>query len=91
MKQKLRNLLRSTDGPVLVASDLAKCEGAPERFADPVINKPAPPPPQVTVLISASPLRPESVDHPVRPLHSVQNQTQIQEGFLVCTSTRREV
>ena len=46
-KQKLQNSLRSTDDPVLMASDIAKREGTLVRFADPILNKPAPPPPKV--------------------------------------------
>ncbi len=46
-KQKLQNSLRHTDDPVLLASDIAKREGTLVRFADPILNKPAPPPPKV--------------------------------------------
>ena len=46
-KQKLQDSLRPTDDPVLLASDIAKREGTPVRFAEPILNKPAPPPPKV--------------------------------------------
>ncbi len=60
-KQKLQNSLRHTDDPVLLASDIAKREGTLVRFADPILNKPAPPPPKVK---SHSFLYPEAVYAP---------------------------
>jgi len=47
-KQKLQNSLRHTDNPVLLATDISKREGTLVRFAEPILNKPAPPPPKVS-------------------------------------------
>ena len=47
-KQKLQGQLRPTDDPVLLAGDIAKREGTLVRFAEPILNKPAPPQPKVT-------------------------------------------
>ena len=44
-KQKLQSSLRPTDDPVLLSSDIAKKETTLQRFAEPILNKPAPPPP----------------------------------------------
>ena len=49
-KQKLQNSLRATDDPVLLASEIAKREGTLVRFTNPILNKPAPPPPKVATL-----------------------------------------
>ena len=47
-KQKLQSALRPTDDPVLLSGDIAKKESTLQRFAEPILNKPAPPPPKVT-------------------------------------------
>jgi len=54
-KQKLQNSLRHTDNPVLLATDISKREGTLVRFAEPILNKPAPPPPKVSDLPTCSP------------------------------------
>ena len=46
-KQKLQSSLRPTDDPVLLSSDIAKKESTLQRFAEPILNKPVPPPPKV--------------------------------------------
>ena len=46
-KQKLQSSLRPTDDPVLLSGDIAKRESTLTRFAEPILNKPAPPPPKV--------------------------------------------
>lgn len=46
-KQRLQGTLRKTDDPVLTAADIKKREDTIVRFADPILSKPAPPPPKV--------------------------------------------
>ena len=46
-KQKLQSSLRPTDDPVLLSGDISKKESTLQRFAEPILNKPAPPPPKV--------------------------------------------
>ena len=46
-KQRLQGSLRKTDDPVLSSADIKKREDTIVRFADPILSKPAPPPPKV--------------------------------------------
>ena len=46
-KQKLQESLRKTDDPVLTSADIKKREETIVRFSDPILSKPAPPPPKV--------------------------------------------
>lgn len=49
-KQKLQESLRKTDDPVLTSADIKKREETIVRFFDPILSKPAPPPPKVYIL-----------------------------------------
>ena len=53
-KQKLQGSLRKTDDPVLTSADIKKREDTIVRFADPILSKPAPPPPKVGCVPSLS-------------------------------------
>lgn len=44
-KQKVQTSLRKTDEPVLVSGDIKKKQDVLTRFAEPLMSRPAPPPP----------------------------------------------
>ena len=46
-KQRLQEGAKKSDDPVLLTADIRKKEDTLVRFAEPILNKPAPPPPKV--------------------------------------------
>lgn len=52
-KHKLQEGAKKSDDPVLLTADIRKKEDTLVRFAEPILNKPAPPPPKVWLPASA--------------------------------------
>ncbi len=62
-KQSLQGSLRKTDDPVLSSADIKKREDTIVRFSDPILSKPAPPPPKVRRIPSLKSLPPPDWIH----------------------------